>query len=106
MQTTKSLRAGASTAHNYADDALQTASQALEKAGETVRDLRLSARDLASRGLGGVAETASAAQERLGRYVQATGRYASEQPVKTALIAAAVGALVAGAIIAARRRQR
>jgi ElaB/YqjD/DUF883 family membrane-anchored ribosome-binding protein len=106
MNTTRSLRAGASTAHSYTDDALQTASQALDKAGETVRELRFGARDLASRGLDSVAETASAAQRRLGSYVQATGRYAAEQPVKTALIAAAVGALVAGAIIAARRRQR
>jgi ElaB/YqjD/DUF883 family membrane-anchored ribosome-binding protein len=106
MPTTKSLQAGASSVHSYADDALHTASQALERAGETVRELRFGARDLASRGLGTVADTASAAQRQLGHYVQATGRYASEQPVKTALIAAAVGALVAGAIIAARRRQQ
>jgi ElaB/YqjD/DUF883 family membrane-anchored ribosome-binding protein len=104
--TTKSLRAGTSTAHSYADDALSTASQALEKAGETVRELRSGARDLAGKGLSSVSDKAAAAQRQLGHYIEATGRYASDQPVKTALIAAAVGAIVAGVIIAARRRRQ
>jgi ElaB/YqjD/DUF883 family membrane-anchored ribosome-binding protein len=106
MTTTKSLRSGASSAHGYADDALSTASQALEKAGDTVRELRFGARDLASKGLSSVSDKAAAAQRQLGYYIDATGRYASEQPLKTALIAAAVGALVAGAIVAARRRSQ
>lgn len=107
--TTKSLRAGASS-QSLADDALysgetaldntrQFASQAFEKAGEKMRDLRYGAQDLASKGIDSVTETAAAAQKRLGRYVY-------EQPLKSALMAAAVGALIAGVIIAARRRSR
>ena len=114
--TTKSLRTGASS-QSFADDALysgeialdntrQFASHALEKAGEKMRDLRHGAQDLASKGLDSVTETAAAAHKRLGRYADATGRYVYEQPLKSALIAAAVGALVAGVIIAARRRSR
>jgi ElaB/YqjD/DUF883 family membrane-anchored ribosome-binding protein len=39
----------------------------------------------------------------VGDYAQATTRYVSEQPVKSALIAAAVGAAVAGLVLAMRR---
>ena len=37
---------------------------------------------------------------------QATGRYVSEQPLKSALIAAAVGAAVAALVLAIRRNRR
>ena len=84
----------------------QSASDALDKAGETVRELRSGARDFASRSLHGVADSAAAAQRRLGEYAGATTRYVSDQPVKSALIAAAIGALVAGVVIAARRHNR
>ena len=115
MTTTKSLRAGVSSAQSFADDSLrsgehaldhtlQAASHAIDRAGEKVRDLRYGVRDLASKGASGVAETAAAAQERLSRYADVTRRYVSDEPVKSALIAAAVGAVVAGLIIAARRR--
>jgi ElaB/YqjD/DUF883 family membrane-anchored ribosome-binding protein len=107
----KSLRAGAS---GYADEALgatgqalestrQFANQAIEKAGEKVRDLRYGAKELANKGVTTVSEATSAAQKQLGQYAQATGRYVSEQPVKSALIAAAIGAAVAALILAYRR---
>ena len=41
-----------------------------------------------------------------GGYAQATGRYVSEQPVRSALIAAAVGAAVAALVLAMRRNRR
>ena len=100
MTSTRSIRAGAS---GYADDARtltgqavdttrEFANQAMEKAGEKIRDLRSNARDIASRGASSV-----------GDYAQATTRYVSEQPLKSALIAAAVGAGVAALVIAMRR---
>ncbi len=100
MTSTKTLRTSAS---EYADEARgitsqaldntrELASQAFEKAGEKVRDLRYSAKDLASR-----------AGSSVGDYAQATTRYVSDQPVKSALIAAAVGAAVAALVLAMRR---
>lgn len=94
MTISKSLHGAAETSTSIASDALHAASQSLERAGEKVRDLRM-----------GMADSALAAQQRLGRYADATTRYVSEQPLKSALIAAGVGALVAGLIIAARRRR-
>jgi len=91
--STRSLRSGAST-HSVAEDAL-----------DKVRDLRYSVQELASRSMGAVSDTASAAQERIGRYAGATGRYVTEQPVKAALIAAAIGAAVAAIVMVARSRR-
>jgi ElaB/YqjD/DUF883 family membrane-anchored ribosome-binding protein len=109
--TSKSLRTGAS---GYADEALdatthalestkQFASHAFEKAGEKVRDLRYGVKDMASRGVSTVSDATTAAQKQLGQYAQATGRYVAEQPVKSALIAAAIGAAVAALVLAWRR---
>jgi len=111
--TTK-LRAAAS---DYSDEALGTAGQALEstkqfanqaieKASEKVRDLRYGVKDLATKGVSTVSEATAAAQKQLGQYAQATGRYVSEQPVKSALIAAAIGAAVAALVLALSRRNR
>ncbi|HZY17624.1 MAG TPA: hypothetical protein VFE82_04035 [Ramlibacter sp.] len=93
MANSKSFRAGTST-QSLADDAM-----------EKVRDLRLGVQDLASKSLNAVGDTASVAQERLGRYAGLTGRYVTEQPVKSALIAAAVGAAVAAIVMVARSRR-
>ncbi|HSI54826.1 MAG: hypothetical protein ACAH21_18780 [Ramlibacter sp.] len=109
--TSEKLRAQA-----YADEALDATGQALEhtreyasqvlgRAGEKVRDLRYGAKDLASRGVNTVSEATSAAQRQIGQYAQATGRYVTEQPVKSALIAAAVGAAVAALVLAWRRNR-
>jgi ElaB/YqjD/DUF883 family membrane-anchored ribosome-binding protein len=103
MTSSKSLRAGAS---NYADEtrgitgqALETtkefAAQALERAAEKARDLRYGVKDLANKGASHV-----------GEYAHATTRYVSDQPLKSALIAAAVGAAVAGLVLAMRRRNQ
>jgi len=92
--STKSLRTQ-SSAQALADDALGK-----------VRDLRYGVQDLASRSLSAVGDTAQVAQQRLGQYASTTGRYVSDQPVKSALIAAAVGAAVAALVLAARSRRR
>jgi ElaB/YqjD/DUF883 family membrane-anchored ribosome-binding protein len=112
QRTTKSLRSGAdyygdeadSAAARALDSTRQFAGQAIEKAGERVRDLGVGVKDLASRGASTMSEATSAAQRRMRDYSQATVRYVADEPVKAALIAAAVGALVAGVIIALRRR--
>jgi ElaB/YqjD/DUF883 family membrane-anchored ribosome-binding protein len=91
--SSRTSRATAAT-QSLADDAL-----------ERVRDLRSGVQDFASRGMGAVGDTASAAQERLGRYAGVTGRYVTEQPVRSALIAAAVGAAVAAIVMVARSRR-
>jgi|SRR5688572_12957647 ElaB/YqjD/DUF883 family membrane-anchored ribosome-binding protein len=96
----KSLRTGASSYEDEARSATahalestrEFANQALERAGEKVRDLRYGVKDLANRGASSV-----------GEYAQATTRYVAEQPLKSALIAAGIGAAVAALVLALRR---
>jgi ElaB/YqjD/DUF883 family membrane-anchored ribosome-binding protein len=94
MAITSNTSRAQTTAHSLADDAL-----------DKVRDLRYGVQDLASKSLSAVGEGASVAQQRLGRYAGVTGRYVSEQPVKSALIAAAIGAAVAAIVMVARSRR-
>jgi len=109
---TRSLR---STSAAYADEALSTAesaldntrqlaSQVLGRATDKVRDLRSGASQLATRGADAASEAAALAQKQFSRYADATGRYVSQQPVKSVLIAVAAGAVIAGLVVAARRR--
>jgi ElaB/YqjD/DUF883 family membrane-anchored ribosome-binding protein len=84
-------------------DGKDLAGQAAEKVGDTVRDLRDGASAAAEKGADSLGEAAAAAQRRLHR----SGRLASEsmasQPVKTALIAAAVGAGLTALLLALAR---
>ena len=109
---TRSLR---NTTAAYADDALssaesaldstrQMASQVLGRASEKVRDLRTGASQFATRGVDAASEAAALAQKQFSRYADVTGRYVSQQPVKSVLIAVAAGAVIAGLVVAARRR--
>ena len=75
------------------DSTRRLATDALERASSTVKDLR-----------SGVSDRASSAQRYMGEYASAGTRYVSEHPMKSALIAAAVGAAVAGIVIAMRHR--
>jgi len=75
-----------------------------DRATEKFRDLGFGMKDLANRGVHTVTDSAREAQRHLGQYASATGRYVTEQPLKSALIAAAIGAAVAGLIIALRHR--
>jgi ElaB/YqjD/DUF883 family membrane-anchored ribosome-binding protein len=113
-QTSKSLNAEVSDA---AKDAVQASSralqstrhlagQAVEQAGEKARDLRYGAADLARKSARTVSDATVAAQRQLGRYGHATRTYVSDQPVKSALIAAAIGAAVAALVLAIRRNRR
>lgn len=100
MTSTRTLRTEAGA---YADDARTLASQALDntreyaneafdRAGARMRDLRSGMKDIASRGASNV-----------GDYSRATTRYIADEPIKAALIAAAIGAAVAGLVLALRR---
>lgn len=95
-----------STAESALDSTRQLASQVLGRAGDKVRDLRSGAGQLATRGVDAASEAAAAAQKQLSRYADVTGRYVSQQPVKSVLIAVAAGAAIAALVVAARRRNR
>ena len=107
MNTTSNNRNLRVAASGYADDAIDTgrqfANQAIERAGDKARELREGMKDFASRGASTMSDAASAAQRQLGQYAQSTTRYVSAQPVKSALIAAAIGAGVAALLLALRR---
>ncbi|MEJ7929123.1 hypothetical protein WG922_03965 [Ramlibacter sp. AN1015] len=75
------------------DNTREYAAQALERTAERLRDLRY-----------GMADTATAAQRHVHHYADATSRYVAEQPMKAALAAAAVGALLTAAVLMSRRR--
>ncbi len=115
----------AKTASQLADDARQTASEAIDStrayaqnavnaAGEKVRDLKrdfepsveqLAARvqQAVQRGLDAASTTSARAQQRLEDAASVTGRYISNQPVRSVLVAAAAGAAITALIVLASR---
>jgi ElaB/YqjD/DUF883 family membrane-anchored ribosome-binding protein len=76
------------------DSTRRMAADALGRASTTMKDLR-----------SGMSDRAAAAQRYVGDYASASTRYVAEHPLKSALIAAAVGAAVAGIVIAMRHRR-
>ncbi|HET8746454.1 MAG TPA: hypothetical protein VFM98_12675 [Ramlibacter sp.] len=80
--------------HATLDSTRKMAAEALDRASASMKDLR-----------SGMSERASAAQRYMGDYARTSSRYVTEHPMKSALIAAAVGAAVAGLIIALRHRE-
>jgi ElaB/YqjD/DUF883 family membrane-anchored ribosome-binding protein len=76
------------------DSTRRLASEALERASSTVKDLR-----------SGMSDRATAAQRYVGDYASVGKSYVAEHPLKSALIAAAIGAAVAGLVIAMRHRR-
>jgi ElaB/YqjD/DUF883 family membrane-anchored ribosome-binding protein len=118
----------ANTARQTSDELLQTAektvastrsyaNEALDKAESKVRDLRGSvdpvvdmlaakAQHLARQSLDLAAEAKDRAQRSLSNAAGATSRYVADQPLRSVLIAAAVGAGVALLISSARQRQQ
>jgi ElaB/YqjD/DUF883 family membrane-anchored ribosome-binding protein len=62
-------------------------------------------RSLATHALDRASDTATAAQRQLEQAAHASTRYVSEHPMKSALIAATIGAAVAGLVIAMRHRR-
>ena len=124
--TTSATRDPMPAVRQASDDLLQGASKALsstrdqanhafDKAEDKVRELRgevdplvdmlaSRAQKLARQSLDMAAEAKEKAQQSLTRYASATSHYVSEQPVRSVLIAAAVGAAVAILVSSSRRR--
>jgi ElaB/YqjD/DUF883 family membrane-anchored ribosome-binding protein len=116
----------AKTAAQLADDARETANDAVEStrtyaqnavnaAGEKVRDLRgqvePAVEQLANRvqqavqrGLESASKTSARAQRQIEQAANVTGRYISDQPVRSVLIAAVAGAAIAALLVLATRR--
>jgi ElaB/YqjD/DUF883 family membrane-anchored ribosome-binding protein len=81
------------------------ASEALDRASSTVKEMRSNVQDAASRGMDAMSGRASAAQRYMSEYARTGTRYVADNPLKSALIAAAVGAAVAGLVLALRHRR-
>jgi ElaB/YqjD/DUF883 family membrane-anchored ribosome-binding protein len=81
------------------------AQDALDRASSTMKDLRSNMQDMASRSVSAMSDRASAAQRAMGDYASMSTRYVTENPLKSALIAAAVGAAVAGLVLVMRQRR-
>lgn len=77
------------------DSTRRMASDALDRASATMKDLR-----------SGMSDRASAAQRYVGDYANVGSRYVAEHPMKSALIAAAIGAAVAGIYLAMRHHRQ
>ena len=114
------------TASQMADDARQTANDAIDStrayaqnavnaAGEKVRDMKrdfepsveqLAARvqQAVQRGLDAASSTSARAQRNIEKAADVTGRYISDQPVRSVLVAAAAGAAITALIVLASRR--
>lgn len=128
MTTTSStIRDAVPTARQLSDDVLQNASKALsatreqanmalDKADSKVRELRgeidplvdmlaEKAQKLARQSLDIAAEAKEKAQQSLTRYASATSHYVAEQPMRSVLIAAAVGAVVALLVSSSRNKR-
>ena len=76
------------------DSTRRMASDALDRAASTMKELR-----------SGMSDRATAAQRAMGDYAGVGTRYVADNPLKSALIAAAVGAAVAGLYLAMRHRR-
>ena len=121
MSTIKTPSQLAEEARQTASDAIDStrayAQNAVNAAGEKVRDLRreaeptveqLAARvqQAVQRGLDAASTTSARAQRRLEQAADVTGRYIADQPVRSVLIAAAAGAVITALIVLASRRSR
>lgn len=77
------------------DSSRQLATKTAARIGDTARDLRDSAADFARTRAESVGEAADAAQQRMAKFAQAARQRVEDAPMKSVLIAAAVGAAVA-----------
>ena len=109
--TDEALRSGA----NAVDSTRNFANDALDKAEDKVRELRgnidplvdqlaSKAQKLARQSLDMASEAKDRAQQSFNRAADVTTRYVAEQPLRSVLIAAAVGAAVALLVSAARKQ--
>lgn len=104
------------TAQDAVESTRAYAQNAVDAAGQKVRNLRHdvepSVEQIASRvqhavqrGLDAASKSGVRAQERLTDAAQVTGRYISDQPVRSVLIAVAAGAAITALLVLATRRR-
>lgn len=90
---------------NTLENTRRMAQDALDRASSSMKDLRSNVQDAANRGMNVMSDRASAAQRAMGDYASMSTRYVTDNPLKSALIAAAIGAAVAGLVLAMRQRR-
>jgi len=88
------------------DEGREFASQAAGKVGDSMRELRDSAANAAGQGVDSLTDALTAAQRQLQQYARDAKRRASNAPLKSALIAAALGAVAATVVLAVLRDRR
>lgn len=88
------------------DGSLQRAAEAVDKVAETARGVREDAAGLARVGAASVGDAAAAAGRKVSGSVRAGRRYVAREPLKSALVAAAVGAVAAALVMAWQRANR
>jgi len=102
-------------ARDTVDSTRAYAQNAVNAAGEKVRDLRRDAeptmeqiaarvQQAVQRGLESASKTSARAQRRVEEAAELTGRYIADQPVRSVLLAAAAGAAITALLVLATRR--
>ena len=95
---------------SYAHDALDEAQDKLQEIRHSVDPmvdkLASSAQKLARQSMDMANQAKQKAQDSLSRYTEVTTKYVAEQPVRSVLIAAAVGATVALLVSSASKHKR
>jgi ElaB/YqjD/DUF883 family membrane-anchored ribosome-binding protein len=98
------------SARSYAHDALDDAQDKLHELRHSVDPmvdkLASSAQKLARQSMDMANQAKQKAQDSLSRYAEVTTKYVADQPVRSVLIAAAVGAAVALLVSSARNHKR
>jgi ElaB/YqjD/DUF883 family membrane-anchored ribosome-binding protein len=107
----------AGSADRALDTAQQVADRTLDNAKRGVQDLRdrtesaasqlgAKAGELAEKGIASAKQTADKAKGLYNRYSEATVAYVAEQPMRSVLISAAVGAVITALVMSGRQRSR
>ena len=98
------------SARSYAHDALDDAQDKLQEMRHSVDPmvdkLASSAQKLVRQSMDMANQAKQKAQDSLSRYAEVTTKYVADQPVRSVLIAAAVGATVALLVSSARSHKR
>ncbi len=101
---TTELRDVADTVQNAGNHVLKSAGQAYEGTRNLVDASFDQAQRFAKRGLDAASDAGARAQKTLSRYADSTGEYVANQPMKSMLISAVAGAVIAALFFSARRR--
>ena len=117
QNTNQAVNSMVSSADRAIDSTRNYASHALDVADEKIHSLRngvqpaldkfsRKAGEYAHQGMDMAVHAKDKARESLSHYSAATGRYVSDKPMQSVMIAAAVGAAVALLVLSSRNRNR